>query len=500
MYESAYRIKSALTVMLFITASLACLQVVYAKQQKTEKALQLSEVIDNIVRHYPSLDVAAIEIQRARQEFAKVESQLGWVLSARAGMSRDLSFIDSPTDRYAAGVGVGRTFESGSSIELSGAYSHDDSDATISPLLPNPVERTDLDLKYRIPFAQGKDNPQYAAGLLTARSGLSLQEANQRLLVDNLIQQSMLLYYDLLFTYIRIKDAQRAIDRAQRLMVFIDKNRKLGLSEKKDILRVESQLKRQVAQFDSLQVVWYQQRTELNRLMGLPPNQELIPAVSHAVNIDVSEYQKILETVYRRNPELNLQRSQLELAAAEIALAKDEKRDQLDLILSVGNRNVSGDVLAGSVDDNEVVGAAQLEYRYSFDKQGFDANLYQAMLQKEKAEKEIKRIEDDLRYQVDSLLAQVSANKRAVKSNLAHYKVEQQKIEEAFARYKQGRATTNELIDFEESLQVSYLLHQNQKVTLSRSIANLSLLMGLLWDESTLNNRVEALSSGGERQ
>jgi len=234
--------------------------------------------------------------------------------------------------------------------------------------------------------------------------------------------------------------------------------------------------------------------------MGEPSEREFIPSAEHDSKVHLADYESSLQRVYKRDPALNLQKGQLQLAEAEITLARDEKRDKLDLIMSVGNRNVSGDTVSGSVDNNEVVGGAQIEYRYAVDKKGFDAGLYQAMLQKQQAQKEIERIKRDLQYQLKSLFLQVEANKRAVDSNLELYKVEKEKIEEAFKRYKEGRASTNELIDFEESLQSSYLSHQNQKILLSRNIANITLLMGTLWDESSINRRINSLSNKREQQ
>ena len=458
--------------------------------------LALSDVIRKIINNYPSLDVAALEIQRARQEFAKVESQLGWVVTAQAGISRDVSFIDSPTDHYEAGVGFAKKFESGSSVELSGNYTYDDSEASFSTLIPNPSERTRLDLNYRIPLAQGESNTDYTSARISAQSGLVIQQASQQLMVDNLIGQSMSLYYDLVLTYIRIEDAKSARQRTQRLLLFVEKNKKLGLSEKKDILRVAAQLKRQIALFDSLQVIWHQQKAELNRLMGEAHDKAFVPLVDYGDEKWLTSRDELIELALKRNPELNIQKGKLQLAEAEIARARDIKRDRLDLVMSLGNRAVSGDTPSGDVENNEVVGGARIEYRAAIDKRGVDAGLYQAMLQKEQAQTEIKRLERDLKYKLNSLFDQISANKQAVASNVAHYKLEKNKIDDAVTRYREGRATTNELIDYEDALQASYLAHQNQKIILSRNIANISLLAGKLWDESILDTRVDRLSVG----
>ncbi len=455
--------------------------------------ITLAELINKIVRNYPSLDVAAIQIERARQEFAKVESQLGWVLTAQGGYLRDITFIDSPTDHYEAGVGFNKKLESGSSIEIVGVYTRDDSKVSFSPFTPNPADRTRLDLKYRIPLSKGEGNISYSTGMINAQSQLAIQNANQRLIIDNLIQQSMLLYYDSLLTSVRINDAKNNIKRTRRLLDFVNKNKRLGLSEEKDILRVQSQLGRHVALHDSLLVVWNQQKSELNKLIGEPPSFEFEPVLQTNKGFDINNKNDLLIQVFRINPELNSQKGHLQSAEAEIVLARDARRNKLDLVLSVGARKSSGDTATGSTSIKETAGGAQIEYRYDLDKRGFDASLYQALLKKEQVSKEILRIKQDLKYKLDGLLSQYKANIRAVNSNLEYFKIEKRKIEDAYKRYREGRSTTNEIIDYEDALQASHLLHQNQSIALSRNLSNIALFIGNLWNNSSLDEKINKL-------
>lgn len=49
-------------------------------------ALAPEQVLQKVIDHYPSIDIAAIEIERARQSIKVAESQLGWQLQAQAGI------------------------------------------------------------------------------------------------------------------------------------------------------------------------------------------------------------------------------------------------------------------------------------------------------------------------------------------------------------------------------------------------------------------------------
>ena len=67
-------------------------------------ALSLDDVVKRILKQYPSIEVARIEVEQARQEYAKIQSQLGWVFSASTGVARDVAAFDVPSDQFHANV------------------------------------------------------------------------------------------------------------------------------------------------------------------------------------------------------------------------------------------------------------------------------------------------------------------------------------------------------------------------------------------------------------
>lgn len=457
-----------------------------ANAHSAPEVLTLDAMIEDIIEHYPSVNIAGIEIERARQEFAKVESQLGWVLSAQAGVSHDVTFINSLSDRFDTSANIGRRYESGTQFNVNGQYGYEDASVTFTPLIPNPAERARIDFSWRIPFGRGEDNPQYQQGKVTAESGLQAQTANQIFIIDNLIQQSINMYYDAAETYMRILDADKAIDRAKKLKKFIERNMQLGLSEKKDMLAVQAQLDKLISQRDGLYIAWSRQKSEINRLTGQQRHRDFIPSAEYREIAELGEFNTLLANVYERDPQMDFQRAQFKAAEANVALTRDAAQDQLDVVLSVGGSTLMGDTPVGHYSEEDLAGLARLEYQYDLDRRGFDAQLYQALLDKQKAEESLQKLEQDIQYSVDSLVQQIKFNKLAVSSNQRRFEIENKKLQEALQRYREGRSDTREIIDFENDLFASSLFYENQKLQLARVYASLNLLLGRVWDSAVI--------------
>lgn len=452
----------------------------------------LQDVVHSVLKNYPSLKIARIEIERARQEFSKIESQLGWTASAQTGVSRDVGIFNIPSERFDLSASIGSRQKSGHSIEVTGQYSYEDSESVAVPSIVNPSERTALDLNYRIPLGQGEENPDYQQGLISAEAGVQSTKAARIKQIDALVRQTLSLYYDIANTYMRIKDANEAIRRADRLRNFVKKNAGLGLSESKDLLIVNALLSAKVSDRDNLLIIWSQQRSELNRLLGVEPTSDFKPVI--VADKTAPERNAALNQAYEQNPDILLQQAQLSTADVGIELANDAKKDRLDLVFSVGARNTSGDVATGSASDSEWAGGARLEYQFSLDQRGFDAGIYQAMLDKQAIEEEIERIKHDLQYSVTGLLDQINQNTIAARSSKKRLDIEQKKVKEAFERYKVGRADTNELIDNENSLYIASLLYETRKIELARKYTELELLLGSLWDRQLLLDENQAVN------
>lgn len=443
--------------------------------------LSYSEVLQRVVDHYPSLKTAAIQVERASQESKKLASQLGWQLQAQAGIARNVSILGTEVDVLDGSASFARQLEAGGSFGIDASVAREDNATVFSPILPNPSTSTSIDLSYRHPLGQGAGNPVYAEGIKSAQAQYQIAQAERDTLYDQIATQIIELYADTATLHVRMQNVSRAIERSQRRQSYIKDRAALGLSEDKDVLQVDAQLKAQQAEYRGLQMQWQQLRISLNRLMGVPWDNNFEPEYQQWVTASAADFEKLFTAAQLRNPTLKRIEARLLLADSAIRSRRDVREDNLDLVLFVGNRNQQGDTVTGSVDNNVAVGGVRLEYGHGFDKSAQDTELYQAQLDRGAAIEDKRQALEDLQYEISSLVAQIQSGESALSAYRSSVKSEQAKLNEAEQRYRTGRSDTDQLIQFETQLSAAELALELQRVELLRRYHSLHLLSGDIW-------------------
>ena len=445
-----------------------------------------SEVLQRVVEHYPSLKTAAIQVERASQNSKKLDSQLGWQLQADGGITRNVSILGTEVDVLDASASFARKLESGGSVGIETSVSREDSAAVFSPALPNPSTSTSIDLSYRHPLRQGAGNPEYEEGLKTAQAQTLQSQSESFALYDQVATQLIELYAGAASIHARLDNISSAIERSKRRQRYIKDRAGLGLSEDKDLLQVDAQIKSQQAEYRGLQMQWQQQQVALNRLMGLAWDTEFVPDYLLMSQSTAMDFKSVYDQAQLHNPDLKRINARLELADSAIRSRRDAREDNLDLVMFVGNRTQQGDSALGETDESVVVGGVRLEYLHGFDKSAQDAELYQAQLDRSAALQDKRQVIEDLQYDISSLLAQISAGETALAAYENSVKSERAKLNEAEQRYRSGRTDTDQLIQFETQLSSAELAFVLQRVELMRRRYSLSLLSGELWQQIQL--------------
>ena len=449
--------------------------------EASAQTMSFDQVLQQVIDHYPSVRTAVYQVERAQQENKKIESQLGWQLNSQAGFSRDVSAFGTPTDSLGLSAGLSRQLTSGAILGVDAGMIRDDASTVFSPSLPNPVTSTSLNLNYRHPLEKGAGNPAYTQGLESAAAATTLAEADRKAIYDQLAAQVIELYLAAATTQARIKNIEQSIVRGKRLKKYIKDRLDLGVSEEKDVLQAEAQLKGQQAERQGLLMAWQKQKISLNRLMGKKWDKELYPVTKASVSLPGESETFLFDQVKQHSPSLLNIKAQLQLAESEIKINRDAKQDNLDLVMFVGNRTNEGDIIGGSLSESEVVGGVRLEFNRGMDKRGFDAELYQSQIDRGIALQNQKQVLEDLQYELSSLLAETKAGQSALNAYHQSARSEKKKLNEAVQRYKEGRADTDQLIQFEAQLSLAELSVELQKIELLRRFYGLNLLRGELW-------------------
>lgn len=438
-------------------------------------------VLQRVLERDAALDVAGRRVERAQQEIARVESQLGWNANARAAVTRDTSIFGTPTDRAELAAGADRRLSSGATFGLAGSYVREDATTVFSPALPNPSDSTRFDLSLRQPLARGAGNPDYTHGRIIADAGTQAAAAERAATRDALARRVADVFFSALFLRARLAAAQDGVDRAQRLRQYVEANVRLGVAEDKDRLQAQAQLEARIADRDVLAVAWEQQRTALNRLLERPWDAPFEPIAPPDAPLPPDDA-RLDEEVQTSNPDVARLRAQIAQAEATLERARNAARDQLDLVGTLGARNLSGEApVGGRVDRSEAVGGLRLEWSAALDDRGLQAQIRQAYLDRAIAQRQLQGVEDDLRYQLRGLLAEIAAAQSALTRRRAHLAAERAKVDEAVDRYRRGRADTAQLVQFENDWQVSSLAADQQTFELARRRLELEILRGSLW-------------------
>jgi len=474
------RVRMALLASLFVIAGIGNA----AADNEPSPHMDLAQLLQQVLDYYPSLESAALQVRQAQQSATLIESRLGWQLGAQAGVSKDLSLFGSPVTTMTVAGQLDRQLADGDSMSISARLNRDDADETL-PTLPNPSLGSSLELQYRKPLQLGKDNVTLQSDLQQAESTVLRLQAGQRLTYDQIAEQLIDLYASMLTTQQRIETTQQTIQRSQRLHQFILNRVDFGIAEDKDRLQTDAQLSSLRAQLTALELLRTRQLINMNRLLGRSWSAPL--TLSAVANEDVpTGFEELIREAGRHSPALQINDAELKLADTQIERQQDSNRDKLDLVFSVGQRGLSGDSATGSLNNNELVGGVQVEFGRAVDKSSNDTALYQARLQRDIVLQDRKQILEDLRYNVATLVAELSGIHKTIDAYRRNVNDEHAKLDEAEKRYRNGRITIDQVIQFENETASSELELALQQIDYQRSYDRLRLLRGTLWHDVRL--------------
>lgn len=470
-----------LMVSMFMSASHA-----EAVEEKYTK-LTIYQVMQRVLDRYPTLKISEMEVAQAAEQRQQVESSLGWLLNSAIGATHDLTGFGTPSDRLDVRGSIDRQLQSGATLSLGGSYRYEDSSLPFDPL-PNPAHTTRLDLSYRLPLAKGEGNPLYLEGIISADAGHDLAKANQLLTRISLAEKVKDLFYSSVFTLARIENAKQDVYRARQLNVYIKKNVKLGLLDIKDQLQATAQLDARLADLRTIELIWTQQQSSLNRLMLEDWEKVTQPILRASESYNNYDIHNLIQKTESYHPAVVISKANLEIAESQIISARDNKKDSLDFVVSVGSRTSNGNNSSGNVNEQDFAGAVSFEYRHLFDDKGVSSKYKQALIEKNIALQNINKTKDDIRYTISGLVTEIKRAKIAVKAMHKKLKSESLKLDEVVQRYRSGRADTEQLIKFQNAYSLAELTYQNQKIELNNRIIALQIFTGQFWDELTNRN------------
>ncbi|MCK5002738.1 MAG: TolC family protein [Gammaproteobacteria bacterium] len=445
------------------------------------ETLTPDQVLQKVIDHYPSINTAAIEIERARQSIKVANSQLGWKLEAQAGVERGVNLLGTASDIVSVGAGISRMLDSGSSLTFDGGVRREDSETILSPAIPNPATSSNFGVSYRQSLAKNTAYSLFEESRTSAKLDLESSLAEREELYDQLANQVMELYFSAATLLARVGNVEQSINRAKRLQSYINNKTSLGISEEKDVLQVDAQLDSLKAENKNLNVLWLRQMVSLNRLMERPWDSGI--STTYQANSKTEDFDSLFVKAKNYSPKIKLLETRLAQADSVISTRRDERENAVDLVWFAGGRNYQGDNVTGNTSESELTGGLRLEFKQEINKSGVDAELYQAQLQRGAILQDRKLLLQNLQYELAGLLAEIEANRSSITAYEKSVKSETIKVDEAIKRYRSGRIDTDVLIKFEDQLSQAKFSLELQRISLVRRHYQLQIIQGVIWDK-----------------
>lgn len=444
----------------------------------------LNEFIIESVNTYSELKIASLNINKLAYEVDIVSASLGWVATSQGGYSRDASSLGIQSDNVNFGVGLEKPLESGDTFSITANYRHSDSETIVFPLTPNPSDTTNLDINYRIPLLEGSSNQQYLFETKKALIEKSISELEKQQVKENLILKLIDVYYLVATIDSRIETAKKSLLRTNKLRKHIRSNIDLGLLEKGDVLQIDSQLLSLKLELNKIQDIREKQIIAINRFLNKPYLAEFnIPLSDLHKNYELSEIDDVISNVKKHDYEIEKFKAQIKLLDSSLTLSRDREKSKLDLILSMGVQNRSGNSGSNSIDDTDTTGMVKFEYRNALDKRVFSSKRLQLQIDKQAMNEKVDSLSKDIEYDAFKQYSQVSKSQKIVVLAAKKLRNETLKHKDILKRFKNGRSTTNIVIQFDNERIRSELEYQTERYELAKRIDVLLLKQGLFHNQ-----------------
>jgi len=424
--------------------------------------MTLAEAIQQAISKQPGLTLNRIDTDMADTEIQRIEGMLDPVVTASVGATDDKSpvsstFQASRTLTGKIGAGISKPLANGDTIGASLAYNRTrqsfNNPAAAQFALVNPAYRGQIDLNYRHPLLRGNDRPDYNDALQAASNDVKASRLQRLTVARSLALQVSNAYYQVASDTIQLRLAEQAVQRAKRLLQYQSLRERFGLIEASDRMQAEALL--EARRLDRIQASGQlaNDRSALNRLLLLPPDQTIEPTVLPSpATAAPAAFDTLVDIATSKRPEFAILKARLDAAEARLQQAMDGESSQLDLVAQLGTRSLdtsSGTAAGKAFGTTNHYAALSVEFSDALGNNSARAGIRKAELARSRIVEERRQtlevVQDDLARTWTSLQSSIPAYRQA----RLRVAAEQRKLEAELKRYREGRSDTATIVQFE---------------------------------------------------
>ena len=455
----------------------------------TADTISLADVIETVLTRHPDMAISRLQPDFSKADAEGLEGQLDPTVSASIGLSdeqttRVSNFAPIGTSASQLRASISKPLGTGDTVSIGMDYSRQKLEYPTTQLAdPNPSFRNQVDISYRRPLLQGAGRPSYHKLLEAAQADEQAAITRIRTVQDSLSLQALELYYGIASDTANLTLADKAVERAKRLLENQRMRERFGLIEEADRLQAEALLATRNMDKSRVHATLVRNRASLNRLMLKNADSKLSVVIEESIPAISPSMDEAMQTARDSRPELKELEARLQAAEARILEVQDREQTQLDVVATLGSRGVasnygSGFTRGGSINDR--FASIELELSDTLGNHTVKAETRRALLTRRQIELEKEQALERIRDDISQALTAFSTERITYQSAQSRAAAEKKKFEAEMRRYREGRSSTATLIQFEGEL-----LAAEVDVALSRIILLLAHRQ-IQWSEGRL--------------
>jgi len=378
-------------------------------------------------------------------------------------------------------LGLSRILPSGTRASLTWQNRRESTDSAFATL--NPFYESIVALSIEQPLLNNFFGRQDRGEVSLARKRLAATAAfSQRTIVES-IYRVLVDYWHWITQQKIVHITRRSLQEARRLEKLADQKKSLGLYESTDVLAAKANRLQIENQLVTAEKEKDNSLGRLRRGLDLHRDDVIVSHETFPFEQESSDPEEMLATALENRADYRAIRSRVEEKELALALAKNRKWPELDLVASLQLNGVDGSYKSslseiGGGDHPAVLFGATFEW--PLENRLARSEAQRATWEKMKALFELKEMENRVTQEVEEMWREVEAWYKQVRINRRIERLQRKKWRQELKKYRQGRSSSDLVIRYQED----YLTAQ--RVTFNALFRYRSAILGLRLATNTL--------------
>lgn len=390
-----------------------------AEKLKNDKKLRLTleKVLTYLLNQNLDVQKALVDYKRSRIALIRYQDKFDYFLSGKATYSQIENSPENPSTFFQGReiiqkeyqVGLGKKFSTGTSMSI-GLTGKQQDIRGAGEGLPFDIGIGGKGYESQIAVTISQELLKNTFGIadrlnenIIATSGEMQRKVVKRYLASLLVE-ALIGYWNVSVAEENLETVQISRDSTVNIRNLIQRKQRLGLSEREELLDWNSKVLQGDNYLSLARKNLYDARRAVIRTLNLEVNTDFEIGKTFQTTPPQVTSEQALKEAFGRRVDLINQKAAIKNAKLEMEIASHNKLPSLKLNLSAGNVDYSEESYPKTLDDRNKQWSVGLEMTCPLGNHSADARAKEAVLKFKKNHLELKRLENEIRDEVDSMV------------------------------------------------------------------------------------------------